>query len=156
MAKPTLVRELHFSNLDEILAEAKRIAAQPECPSRGTWTPAQNIWHVGRVILASVEGFPADVPFFFKLVGPLLRNRFTQRAFNPGITVPSKLAEHFVADSTVTANQALELFEQAVAKRRDQGYIPASPLFGKMTSQQWEQMHCRHAEMHFGLIELED
>lgn len=156
MPKPTLARELKFSTFDDILAEAKRIAAQPGVSSRGSWTPAQNVWHVGRVVLASVEGFPADVPFIFKLVGPLLRNRFTKRAFNPGIKVPAKLAAHFVADSSVTADQAVELFEQAVAKRQAQGYIPASPLFGKMTEQQWEQLHCRHAEMHFGLIELKD
>lgn len=144
---------LKFETLNDLGAEAQRIADDPQARSKGNWTPAQNIWHVGRVVLASVEGFPGSVPFIFKLVGPLLKNRFTKRSFNPGIKMPAKLAEHFVAKPDTTMDQAIAMLQDAIAKRQAQGYIPASPLFGKLTEQQWDQLHCRHAEMHFGLIQ---
>ena len=43
-----------------------------------------------------------------------------------------------------------------VGKAKEQGFLPANPAFGKMDRQQWVDLHCRHAELHFGLIELGD
>jgi hypothetical protein len=156
MSKPTLARELHLTTLDDILAEAKRIAAQPDATSRGTWTPAQNIWHVGRFIKAGVEGYPAKVPFILKLIGPLLKKRFTTTGFSPGIKLPSQAADHMVAPADTTIEQAMDMFETAVQGAKDKGFLPKNPMMGKMTPQQWIDLHCRHAEMHFGLIELKD
>ncbi len=146
-------RTLRFQTLDDLAREARAIAADPDARCRGTWTPAQNLWHVGRVVLASVEGFPAGPPLLLKLIGPLLKNRVTTRPFNPGIKLPSKMAEHFVAPADTTMEQALEMVESSVTRQQSEGFIPASPLFGKLSAKQWEQLHCRHAEMHFGLIE---
>lgn len=156
MAKPTRARLLEFKTLDDILDDARRVAAHPDVAARGVWTPAQNIWHVGRIVLASVEGFPASVPLMLRLVGPFMKSRYTKRSFSPGIKMPASMAEHFEPDPGVTMPQGLAMIESAVAKRKDQGYIPASPLFGKLSATQWEQLHCRHAEMHFGLIDLKD
>ena len=156
MPKPTRARELHFETLDDILAEAKRIAAQPDCASRGTWTPAQNIWHVGRFIKAGVEGYPAKVPFFLKIVGPLFKKTFTTKGFSPGIKLPAQAADHMVAPVDTTIEQAMDMFETSVQGAKDKGFLPKNPMMGKMTPQQWIDLHCRHAEMHFGLIELKD
>ena len=157
MAKLTLARELRFETLDDILAEARRIAAQPDAASRGSWTPAQNLWHVGRFIKAGVEGYPAKVPFILKLIGPLFKKKFTTKGFTPGvIKLPSLAAEHVVAPADTTVEQAMELFESAVQGAKDKGFLPKNPMMGKMTQQEWIDLHCRHAEMHFGLIELKD
>ena len=156
MSKPTLARELHLTTLDDILAEAKRIAAQPETTSRGSWTPAQNIWHVGRFIKAGVEGYPAKVPLPLKILGPLFKKRFTTKGFSPGIKLPSQAADHMVAPADTTIEQAMDMFETAVQGAKDKGFLPKNPMMGKMTQQQWIDLHCRHAEMHFGLIELKD
>lgn len=156
MTKPTRARELHLTTLDDILAEARRIAAQPDAASRGTWTPAQNIWHVGRFIKAGVEGFPAKVPLFLKIVGPLFKKRATTTGFNPGIKLPAQAAAHMVAPVDTTIEQAMDMFETSVQDAKDKGFLPKNPMLGKMTPQQWIDLHCRHAEMHFGLIELKD
>lgn len=156
MTKPTRARELHLTTLDDMLAEARRIAAQPDAASRGTWTPAQNIWHVGRFIKAGVEGFPAKVPLFLKIVGPLFKKRATTRGFNPGIKLPAQAAAHMVAPVDTTIEQAMDMFETSVQDAKDKGFLPKNPMLGKMTPQQWIDLHCRHAEMHFGLIELKD
>ncbi|MBX2851275.1 MAG: DUF1569 domain-containing protein [Phycisphaeraceae bacterium] len=156
MSKPTLARELHLATLDDLLAEAKRIAAQPDATSRGAWTPAQNIWHVGRFIKAGVEGYPAKVPLILKIIGPLMKKRFTTKGFSPGIKLPSQAADHMVAPADTTIEQAMDMFETAMQGAKDKGFLPRNPMMGKMTQQQWVDLHCRHAEMHFGLIELKD
>lgn len=156
MTKPAKARELKFSTLDDILAEAKRIAAQPDVASRGTWTAAQNIWHVGRFIKAGVEGYPAKVPLFLKLLGPLMKKQFTTKGFNPGIKLPKQAADHMVAPVETTIQQAMDMLETSVQGAKEKGFLPKNPMMGKMTPQQWVDLHCRHAEMHFGMIELKD
>lgn len=154
MSKPTLARKLKFTTLDDILVEAKRIAAQPNTTSRGTWTLAQNIWHVGRLIKAGVEGYPAKVPVVLKWIGPLFKKRATTQGFKPGFKLPRQAAGHFVAPSETTMEQAMEMIGSAVQGASDKGFLPKNPILGPMTQQQWVNLHCRHAEMHFGLIEL--
>ncbi|MEO0476493.1 MAG: DUF1569 domain-containing protein [Planctomycetota bacterium] len=157
MPKISLARELRFETLDDILAEARLIAAQPDATTRGSWTLAQNLWHVGRFIQAGVEGYPAKVPFILKLIGPLFKKKFTTKGFKPGvIKLPSQAAEHVVAPADTTIEQAMELFEAAVQGAKDKGFLPKNPMMGKMTQQEWSALHCRHAEMHFGLIERTD
>eukprot|EP00752_Nemacystus_decipiens_P014516 g12925.t1 len=156
MSKPTLARELKLTTLDDVLAEAKRIAAQPDAASRGTWTPAQNIWHVGRFIKAGVEGYPAKVPFLLKLIGPLFKKQFTTKGFTPGIKLPSQAVDHMVAPADTTIEQAMDMIEVSIQGAKDKGFLPRNPMMGKMTPQEWVDLHCRHAEMHFGLIELKD
>ena len=156
MAKPQRARQLRFETLDDILAEARKIAANPNAPSNGAWTPAQNVWHVGRFLKAGVEGYPAKVPLFLKLIGPLLKKQFTTKGFNPGIKLPAQAANHMVAPADTTMDQAMDMFESAVAGAKAKGFLPKNPMMGKMTQQQWIDLHCRHAEMHFGMIELTD
>lgn len=156
MPKPTIARTLRFETLDDVLAEARKIAAQPDAPSRGNWTPAQNLWHVGRFLQAGIEGFPAKVPFLFKLLGPLFKNRALTKGFNPGIKLPQQAAVHMVAPASTTMDEGIGMIETWIAKAKADGFLPTNPMLGKMTTDQWVALHCRHAEMHFGLIELSE
>ena len=61
-----------------------------------------------------------------------------------------------VAPADTTIEQAMEMFESAMQGAKDKGFLPRNPMMGKMTQQEWIDLHCRHAEMHFGLIELKD
>ena len=61
-----------------------------------------------------------------------------------------------VSEEQTAMGPAIEKLEQWVGKANDQGFIPANPVFGKMSTQQWVDLHCRHAELHFGLIERKD
>ncbi|MGB0768798.1 MAG: DUF1569 domain-containing protein [Phycisphaeraceae bacterium] len=154
MTRPTLARALRFESLDDILSDAREIAAQPSASSRGSWTPAQNLWHVGRFIEAGVEGYPVKVPLVLKLVGPLFKKSFTTKGFKPGvIKLPSAAAEHVVAPAETTIETALSKVESAIAGAKEKGFLPRNPMMGKMSQGEWIALHCRHAEMHFGLIE---
>ena len=156
MAKPALARQLRFETLDDILAEAKRIAEHSDAPTNGSWTPAQTLWHVGRFMRASVEGYPTTVPFFFRLIGPLFKKRSITKGFTPGIKLPSQAAEHMVAKPGTTMEEALEMIVPWTEKAKAEGFLDKNPMFGPMTRDEWVALHCRHAEMHFGLIDLKD
>ena len=160
MAKAEIARDLHFDTLDDLLAEAKRIAEQPDAPTRGSWSASQNIWHVARYLQASVEGYPFQVPWFMKIVGPLMKKRMITKTMSSGYNAPKqvgKAMEPQNIDPSLTAmGPAIELLEIWVGKAKAEGFLPRNPAFGKMDRQQWIDLHCRHAELHFGLVELSD
>jgi hypothetical protein len=159
MTKPTRARQLHFDTLDDILAEARHIAERPDAPTRGRWSASQNVWHVARYLQASVEGYPFDTPWWMKLVGKLLKNRATNKPMASGFKTPAYVSKHMepqsVSADETNMESALKLLETWAGKAKTEGYIPANPVFGPMAAAQWEQLHCRHAELHFGLVELD-
>ena len=154
-----LARELHFDSLDELLAEARRIAEKPDTPTRGKWNAAENIWHVARYVQASVEGYPFKPPFFFRLIGPLMKSGMISKTMRAGFKAPEMMHKHMEPGGSevgeIDMARAIGLLEEWVAKANEQGFIPRNPAFGKMDRQQWVALHCRHAELHFGLIELD-
>lgn len=158
MPKVEPARTLHFDSLEALLADARAIADHPSPRTRGSWSASQNIWHVARYLQASVEGYPFQVPLLFKLIGPLMKKRMITKTMSAGYNAPKqvgKAMEPQNIDPALTAMEpALALLETWIAKANDQGFIPRNPAFGTMDRQQWVDLHCRHAELHFGLVEL--
>lgn len=158
MAKAELARTLRFDSLDEVLAEARKIAEQPDAPTRGRWSASENIWHVARYLQASVEGYPFKVPILFKVIGPLMKNRMTTKTMSPGYNSPKAIASEMepqnIDPGLTQMDPAVALLDEWVGQANAQGFIPRNPAFGKMNTRQWVALHCRHAELHFGLIEI--
>ena len=158
MAKFEPARQLHFDSLDQVLAEAKRIEQHPDAATVGTWTASQNIWHVARYIQASVEGYPFTVPWYFKLLGPMIKKKMISSKMASGFKTDDGVQEHMEpqrqpAEET-TMERAVPMLERWVNEAKAKGFIAKNPVFGRMTTEQWVALHCRHAELHFGLIEL--
>lgn len=156
MPKPVIIRSLRFESLDEIEAEAHRLVAHPDPPTTGNWTPAQSIWHVARYIRASVEGYPTQMPWLMRKFGPLMKRRTLERGFKPGWKLPQSTNQHMVADAQTTGEQAIEMMREWVHRSKTDGFLPQNPILGPMTREDWIALHCRHAEMHFGLFDLAD
>lgn len=158
MTKAEPARKLQFDTLDQVVEEARRIAQHPDAPTRGNWSASENIWHVARYLQASVEGYPFQVPWWMKLVGALMKNRFVSKPMSPGFNTNPSVKTHMEPGGKnvgeITMDRAVGLLEEWVGKANTQGFIPANPVFGKMTTQQWVGLHCRHAELHFGMVEL--
>ena len=160
MPKAQIARELHFDTIDDMLADAKRIAAQSDAATRGNWNAAENIWHVARYLQASVEGYPFTPPLFFRMIGPFLKKGLISKTMRSGFKTPEMIHKHMEPGGSevgeITMDRAIGLLEEWVGKANEQGYIPRNPAFGTMDRQQWTDLHCRHAELHFGLIEIKD
>lgn len=158
MANIERARMLTFESLDDVLAEALRVAERPDAPTRGKWTAAENVWHVARYVQASVEGYPFKSPLLFKLLGPLLKSGMIRKAMKSGFNTPASVKKHMEPGGSevgeITMDRAMATLEEWTQKAGDQGFIPTNPVFGKMTREQWVALHCRHAEMHLGLIEI--
>ena len=145
-------RELHFSSMADILENVEYLAAGDPPRSTGNWTPAQIVEHVGRVIDYSIEGFPtpkAAMPVRF--IAWLLRRIVLARPMQPGIKLPGRFA-NLLPDHGTIWDDAVDRFRAVYAKLATRQMTQPSPVFGRLSHQQWEQLHCRHAEMHFSFM----
>jgi hypothetical protein len=141
-------RELRFASLAEILADAESIADK-SVTGIGGWTPAQNIDHVRRLIRVSHAGADFTMPWAFRVLGRLIKSRSLRSPLKPGM----KTVDSFQPPAGLSLDDALAAFREEIRVASRPGAMShPSPLFGPMTHEQWEQLHCRHAEHHFGYI----
>jgi hypothetical protein len=98
-------------------------------------------------ILADVHALAAGP---VRHVGPLLRTRFLTRPMNPGFQLPPNAAPYLPSQSADAAGIA-EL-ERAIERTRTVAERKPHIIFGRMSRQQWDQLHFRHAEMHLSFI----
>ncbi len=52
----------------------------------------------------------------------------------------------------VTWEDAVEHLRTIISRAKDEGMTGRSPVFGQLTHDEWVQMHCRHAELHFSFL----
>ena len=148
-------RKLQFGSLDDILADAEAVTAggTADPPVTGNWTAAQNIHHVAFTVGMSNRGFDLPIPLPMKLFGRTLKLLgMHTKPINPGIKPPAKVAAAFAPPDDITVADALQKLRDEIAYAKEHGMTHPSPLFGKLSDDQWKTVHCRHAELHFGFI----
>jgi len=145
-------RKLTFSNLDEALAEAERLAAADHFTT-GHHSFAQILNHLalandmvtGRVI-------PPKMPLLVRLVMPFIRSKILNGPVKPGFKLPKKSESFFWPNRSLNVQDALASFRQSVDHYKKNGPLPVHPVFGKATREQIDQMNLRHAAMHLGFV----
>jgi len=141
-------RVLAFDNLGELIPEVRRLI--PGHRTVGQWTLAQVCRHLAGTINGSMDGFNLRrhrVKRFF-LSKRLLRYTY-RHGITPGYTVDPKLTPppHLNLDEEAAG------LEQAVERYRSyRGRLRAHPLFGDLSRQKWDQLHCFHAAHHLSFV----
>ncbi len=147
-------RTLRFETLSEIAADARTIAEADRAGTlrrTGNWSAGQNFDHVGKVMLWSIDGFPARLPLPMRVIGRLLRNGALTKTMRAGFTLSG--SSSFLMPDTVSTDAGLELLTtQADRVEAGERCTQPSPLFGALTHDQWVQLHCRHAELHLSFL----
>ena len=145
-------RELHFDSMGDILDDVEYLAAGDPPRSVGNWTSAQIVQHVATMIDCSIDGFAvARAALPVRIICRLLRKRILTTPMKPGVNLPGKFA--FLAPaSRTTWDEAVDLFRAVSTKLDTQRMTHRSPVLGRLSHGQWEQLHCRHAEMHFSFM----
>lgn len=146
-------RELSFSHLDEVVAEAERLASG-EVHTIGQHTFGQILHHLAVSQDVSTGRVTApSPPFFMKLMMPLIRRSvINNKPLKPGVKLPEKAESFFWPDQDFEVTEALQKYKDSTAYYKANGPLDIHPVFGKLTRQEADQLNCQHAALHLGFV----
>lgn len=140
-------RELTFSSLDDIVADAEKLVSSPHTQTLGNWPLDRLLAHLAMMMNGSIDGFSFKAPWFIRGVLFFIKGQFLNSRWTPGITLPpGNEAEVFPPASS--PQDALEMIRTAVQRTKTEKMSAPHPAFGTLTHEQWVQIHLRHAELH--------
>jgi len=149
-------RTLRFGRMEDILKDVEALdAAQRnggKIVATGNWTPAQIVWHVNAFIIASMDGFSFRAPLPFRILGKLIKNSALNKPLKPGIKAVGSM-KVMMPPADVKWDDAVTSLRKHIGRiaKGEKMRVP-SPMFGELAHEEWIQLHCRHAEMHFGFM----
>ncbi len=144
-------RQLHFSNLNEILAEVEVLAAAKNVRTIGNWTLGQILWHLARVMNGSIDGLTIQWTTPPPLIPESIKRRVLSGHMRPGFQLPPDAAKELEPPPTTVA-EGLEMFRTAIQRQHSETKREPNPFFGPLTFDEWNQLHCRHAELHLSFV----
>lgn len=153
-------REVRLAGLEDLLEQADLIErAEREGRARPlrTWSPGQNLQHVARFMACSIDGFP-PVPWWMPAAGRVVRlvmgRRFLERPPPEGFRLPPGTA--FLPDDSVTASEGASALRDVVDRvRGGASFLGSSPVLGRLSRDEWIELHLRHAELHLGFVGID-
>jgi hypothetical protein len=140
-------RTLHFTSLDEVVADAEKLVASPDTKMLGNWPLDQLLTHLAAAINGSIDGMPGQAPWFVRLAAPLIKGHVLKRGMQAGFKLPKEVEPKFFP-STASKDAALDTLRRAVARVQNERMTARHPAFGAMTHDEWMTVHLRHAELH--------
>jgi hypothetical protein len=143
-------RKVDYKTLDEIVADAARLSSGPMA-TLGNWSAGQIFQHLANAFNRSIDGFPTRLPWFIRVVARLFKKRFVSGAMPAGLQVPAGIAKVVMPDPTATA-AGLAALREAVARLHRETTRAEHPALGKLTREEWDQVHLNHANLHMSFI----
>lgn len=144
---------LHFDSLEAIVDHVEGMNPST-VSSSGNWSPGELVHHVARTIHVSRTGFgDVRLPLILRLVGPWMKKRVTTKTFKPGFKNPPYLRQLFDPEPGIDFTAAIAILREEVSQSAGGHLTQRSPLLGEMSHEDWVNLHCRHAEMHFSFLQ---
>ena len=143
-------RTLKFNSLDDILADLERLNQGP-VRNLGNWTPGQLLKHLTMPMVWCLDGTSLRSPWHMRFFGWLIKNRILNSPMPAGFKMPADLAERMPPSET-TWEDGLQTLRAVIARLKAESQRYPSPFLGELTRQQWDQLHCRHCELHLSFL----
>ena len=139
-------RALEFNSLDEVVADAEMLVSSSCTRTLGNWPLERLLTHLATAIDLSIDGVSAKVPWFIRLIGPFMKKRILTK-MSPGIKLSKDIESGFYPP-VASPHEALQKLQTAVGRLRNEKMTARHPVLGKLTHDEWTQLHLRHAELH--------
>jgi len=150
-ARVTDRRAVRFNAMAEILADAEELDGGPIITT-GNWTAGQILSHIALAINKSIDGFVGRASPEMRERGRSMKAMALKQGFPPGIAPSEELKAQLISDDPVSWEDGLRELRRAIARAESEPMTSEQPFFGPMTHTEWEQFHCRHAELHFSFM----
>jgi hypothetical protein len=143
-------RVLRFNTIGDIMTEVERLN-QGKFKTLGNWSGGQILKHLTIVMNGSIDGAPVGFAWPLRVLGRLMKNRVLTKGMTPGFQLKGAAARALVPEP-LTWEEGLEVFRRAVQRQETEEKREPSPFLGPLTRAEWNQLHCRHAELHLSFL----
>ncbi len=144
-------RELHFASVDELLADAERLAASPTVKQLGNWSLGQALGHLAAAMDTAVDGAKNRPPWFFRVMGRLFKKQVLKK-MTPGFNLPANAAKELIPPSSMTTAEGIAKLRVSVARLKATPNRAPSPFLGPLTPEESDRLQCSHAELHLSFF----
>lgn len=139
-------RTLHYDSMAEILQDAEKLATAPVVMVGG-WSFGQVMEHLAASIDYSIDGFPNALPAPVRfLMTLLMKRRFLTKPLPSGFKTPA--GDPRLSPPSMETEKGLENLRRAIERFQGSEQFAMHPVLNQLTKAEWEQFHCRHAELH--------
>jgi hypothetical protein len=144
-------RQLRFQNFEDIVRDAEQLLATGYT-RLGNWSLGQMCDHLARIFEHSLDGFPKMLPApvrwiirWLKWKQIMRHEPMSQRISAPGYLMPP---------DAVDDRAGIDRLKAAVARLKgNTGPMHPSPAFGKLTNDEWREVHLWHSEHHLSYLQ---
>ena len=140
-------RKLHFISLEEVGSDAEKLVSSPTTKTLGNWPLSQLLTHLAMAMNGSLDGVPFRAPWYMRLFGFFLKGRMLKNGLPAGVKLPNE-SEASAYPTVSSSQEALDVHRTSVGRIQKEKSSATHPIFGKMTHDEWTQLHLRHAELH--------
>lgn len=153
-------RDLSFRSFDDILAELDRIQQAHDRGSlatTGNWAPGSNLAHCADFFRWSLDGFPQiKPPLVFRILGPVVKPFVIGRPPPPGVPLKGDIAR-LIPEQGIPFDDGMHAMRDQLARiSRGERMTARSPIFGRMTHDDWTKVQLGHCALHLSYLTLDN
>jgi hypothetical protein len=143
-------RPLDFRDYDDVVRDVERLHREGYRKA-GQWDLAQTCDHLSYFIEGSLDGHTFRVPWLIRvLFGRMMLHRILKtRVMKEKIPTPQKPLPEPGGDEQKAGDRLKGLIERLKATT---GELHPSPFFGRLTNEQWRQLHLIHCAHHLSFL----
>jgi hypothetical protein len=143
-------RKVQYTSLQEVLADAERLS-NGDIKTLGNWSAGQIFLHLARSFNDSIDGSDMRLPWYLKMLGPLMKNKLLRGPMAPGVKLPESVAKLTVPGPTSTED-GMSALRSAIARMECESKRAPSPFLGAMTREEWNRLHLNHSAPHMSFL----
>ncbi|MGF1583566.1 MAG: DUF1569 domain-containing protein [Gemmataceae bacterium] len=143
-------RSVHYDTFDDLRCDVESLVGG-KVRTVGNWSLAQILDHLTKIMVGSLDGYKSVFPWPMRVVARLLfKKRFLTKGLPPGFKIPSSATDVQPEDKPI--EETLVEFRDVIRRLEQETPQALHPAFGKLTLDEWKQLHLRHAELHLSFV----
>ena len=152
-------RGLGYDSFDDLASDLRTIEAAHNAgtlATTGNWSAGQVMEHVAILMECAVDGFPGKpAPWAIRKLARLLflKKALSGEPLNPGFKIPDQASFLRPGDDTTDERGLARLSAIVERVRGGAEFTHPSPLFEKLSHEQWTTLQLGHASMHLSFVD---
>jgi hypothetical protein len=144
-------RPVEYSSISAVLSDAEFLASHPH-RTVGSWSYGRILQHLADSLNRSIDGFGYKSPFYVRIVASnFLKKKYLREKMPSGFKLPKAQEEKLPLQET-PIEESLANLKRAIDRFQREEPKADHPAFGKLTPEEWVQLHLRHSELHMSFV----